>query len=72
MTQPVDVDTAAQTPSPPTSVSEPDLPPLRDLLPDLARLWESRRLTNFGEFIATWSRASAPCSVLRADHLVLV
>ena len=50
-------------------VTRPDLPPLEDLIPSLERIWESRRLTNNGEFHRRFEAALA--ERLGVEHLSL-
>jgi len=53
----------------PIYVTQPDLPPLRDLIPYLEKIWDSRVLTNNGPFHQQLERAL--CEYLGVKHLVL-
>lgn len=47
---PLVLEPAAPTPAPPIYVTQPDLPPLQDFVASLERIWDSKFLTNGGQF----------------------
>jgi dTDP-4-amino-4,6-dideoxygalactose transaminase len=57
-------------PATPILVTRPLLPPLHELLPHLERIWESRFLTNGGQYHA--SLEAALCRFLGVEHVSLI
>lgn len=55
--------------SPPIYVAQPELPPLRDFLPLLEQIWDSKILTNGGPFHQQLE--TALCEYLGVNHLSL-
>jgi dTDP-4-amino-4,6-dideoxygalactose transaminase len=53
----------------PIYVTEPYLPPLKEFIPYLEKIWESKRLTNNGPFHGKLE--SALCQFLGVDHIAL-
>lgn len=56
-------------PDQPIYVTQPDLPPLAEVLPYLEQIWENRVLTNGGPFHRELEQAL--CDYLDVDHLAL-
>lgn len=54
---------------PPVYVTRPDLPPLKEFLPYLEQIWESRVLTNGGPFHQQFEQAL--CEYLGVKHIAL-